>query len=153
MCADKGWPPLKKQWWFWSYWYFLPLGNIILVGFCKLLAQNFKAYVQAIFFHYQNPVCKHDSDVKIRDYLFARFLENNLWITSPGYLMVQIIFQNFVIQFLSTTMKFPKKNQFWKWSKQFKRYWKLNDKSPGYWEKYFGVSEIFQRHFKIWKFF
>ena len=66
------------------------------------------------------------------------------------YLMVQIIFQNFKFQFLSTTMKFPKKfDKFSSWSKKFKRHRKLNDGSPGYWEKYFGVGNMFLRYFKL----
>ena len=34
-------------------------------------------------------------------------------------------------------------------SKKFKWYRKLNDGSLGYWEKYFGVSDMLLRHFKL----
>ena len=52
--------------------------------------------------------------------------------------------------FLSTTMKLPKKfEKFSKWSKKFKLHKKLNDGSLGYWEKYFRFSDMSLRYFKM----
>ena len=123
--------------------------NQILSGLYKISVQNCEVFGYRDFlkFYFLN---FEFFDLKIRAWVFARFLENHLRIPSRGYLMVQIIFQNFKFQFLSTTMKFPKKiEKFSSWSKKFKCHRKLNDGSPGYWEKYFGVGNMFLRYFKL----
>ena len=58
-----------------------------------------------------------------------------------------MIFQNFKFQIFVHYNEISKK--FSSWSKKFKLHRKLNDGSPGYWEKYFGVSDMFLRHFKM----
>ena len=61
-----------------------------------------------------------------------------------------IFFQNFKFQFLSTTMKIPKKfEKISSCSKKFKWYRKLNDGSLGYWEKSCWVSNLLLRFLKL----
>ena len=86
-------------------------------------------------------------DLKIRDWDFAWVLENHLRIPTRGHLVVKMIFQNFKFQIFVHYNEISKK--FSSWSKKFKLHRKLNDGSPGYWEKYFGVSDMFLRHFKM----
>ena len=71
----------------------------------------------------------------------------HLRIPTRGHLVVKMIFQNFKFQIFVHYNEISKK--FSSWSKKFKLHRKLNDGSPGYWEKYFGVSDMFLRHFKM----
>ena len=78
------------------------------------------------------------------------FLENHLRIPNCGYLMVLFFFQNSNFHFLSTTMKFPKFfEKFSSCSKKFFWHRKLNDGSPGHWEKYFEVGNLLLRCSKL----
>ena len=89
-------------------------------------------------------------DLKIRDWVLAKFLENHLRIPSRGYLKAHFIFQNSNFHFLATTMKFTKKFEK-KSSCSKKIFWhrKLNDGSPGYWEKSCWVSNLLLRFLKL----
>ena len=80
----------------------------------------------------------------------ARFLENHLRIPSRGHLMVIMNFQNSKFHFFLTTMKFPKNfEKKSSCSKIFFWHRKLNDGSPGHWEKYYGVGNVLQRSLKL----
>ena len=91
-----------------------------------------------------------DFDLKIRDWVLARFLENHWRIPHRGYLMVPWNFQNSKFHFFLTTMKFPKNfEKKSSCSKKFFWHRKLNDGSPGYWEKSCWVSNLLLRFLKL----
>ena len=151
MSAREGYPPPKKstaQNFELRFW-LSHLESVFLLHNVPLFFWSDKVFVDRNFlkFFFLN---LDNFDLKIRDWVLTIFLENHLRIPSCGYLMVHFIFQNSKFHFLSTTMKFPKKfEKFSSCSKKFFCHRKLNDGSPGHWEKYFGVGNLLLRCSKL----